>query len=247
MRRELRILLITSLLGATWAWGGELLVAGSKMEMFRIDEGDIDIHGLRYLTRETVLQAMELTPETSVWSDTDLWVTDLGALPLVRSANVVRQLPHTIIVSLLERQPVALVPTPTLEPVDGDGILLPLDPTSHRLDLPILETEYPFVEGRRIMPSRTRVLASEVNRLMQADTAFLQMLSEVRWGKDSSLVARWSKPDVDFLLPFGLSAKRLREGLIVLAHAINRTPHDLPKSVDLRFADLVVVRRANEN
>jgi hypothetical protein len=147
----------------------------------------------------------------------------------------------------LERQPVALVPTPTLEPVDGDGILLPLDPASHRLDLPILETEYPFVEGRRIMPSRTRVLASEVNRLMQADTAFLQMLSEVRWGEDSSLVARWSKPDVDFLLPFGLSAKRLREGLIVLAHAINRTPRDLPKSVDLRFADLVVVRRANEN
>ena len=247
MRRELRILLVTSLLGATWAWGGELLVAGSRMEMFRINEGDIDIHGLRYLTRETVLQAMELTPESSVWSNTDLWVTDLSALPLVRSANVVRQLPHTIIVSLLERQPVALVPTPTLEPVDGDGIRLPLDPASHRLDLPILETEYPFVEGRRIMPPRTRVLASEVNRLMQADTAFLQMLSEVRWGKDSSLVARWSKPDVDFLLPFGLSAKRLREGLIVLAHAMNQTPHDLPKSVDLRFADLVVVRRVNEN
>ena len=47
MRRELRILLITSLLGAIWAWGGELLVAGSKMESFKIDEGDIDIHGLR--------------------------------------------------------------------------------------------------------------------------------------------------------------------------------------------------------
>ena len=247
MRRELRILLITSLLGAIWAWGGEILVAGSKMEIFKIDEGDIDIHGLRYLTRETVLQAMDLTPETSVWSDTDLWVEDLGALPLVRSANVVRRLPHTIIVSLLERQPVALVPTPTMEPVDGDGIRLPLDPASHRLDLPILETEYPFMEGGRIMPPRTRLLASEVNRLMQADTAFLQMLSEVRWGKDNSLVARWSKPAVDFLLPLGLSAERLREGLIALTHAINQTPRNLPKSIDLRFANLVVVRRANEN
>ncbi|GIS80455.1 MAG: hypothetical protein CM1200mP14_20210 [Gammaproteobacteria bacterium] len=72
------------------------------------------------------------------------------------------------------------------------------------------------------------LVASEVNRLMQADTAFLQMLSEVRWGKDNSLVARWSKPAVDFLLPLGLSAERLREGLIALTHAINQTPRIYP-------------------
>ena len=74
MRRELRVLLVTALLGVTWAWGGELSVAVSRMEVFRVHEVDIDIHGLRYLTRETVLQAMELTPETSVWSDTETWV-----------------------------------------------------------------------------------------------------------------------------------------------------------------------------
>ncbi len=247
MRRELRVLLVTALLGVTWAWGGELSVAVSRMEVFRVHEVDIDIHGLRYLTRETVLQAMELTPETSVWSDTETWVEALGELHLVRSATVIRRLPHTIVVSLLERQPVALVATPTLEPVDGDGILLPLDPASHRLDLPILETDDSPIDGGRIMPQRTRVLAGEVDRLMRADTAFLQMLSEVRWGEGNSLVARWSEPSVDFLLPFGLSPERLQEGFVVLGHAMTRTPGDVPESVDLRFADLVVVRRANGN
>ena len=105
MRRELRILFVTIVLGVSWAWGGEALVAVSKMEVFRIDEADIDINGLHYLTPETVISAMGLTPETSVWSDTKTWTETLAALPLVRSATVVRRLPHTIVVSLLERRP----------------------------------------------------------------------------------------------------------------------------------------------
>lgn len=247
MRRELRILFVTIVFGVSWAWGGEALVAVSKMEVFRIDEADIDINGLHYLTPETVISAMGLTPETSVWSDTETWTETLVTLPLVQSATVVRRLPHTIVVSLLERRPVALVPTPTLEPVDGDGIWLPLDPAVHQLDLPILETEYPLVDGRRIMPLRTRILAGEVDRLMSADTTFLQMLSEVRWGEGNSLVARWSSPDVDFFLPLGLSTERLRKGRTVLRHAMNRTPNRPPKSIDLRFAGLVLVRRDNGN
>jgi hypothetical protein len=49
---------------------------------------------------------------------------------------------------------------------------------------------------------------------------------------------------VDFLMPPQTPAARLREGLGALADASSKTPDRMPTTVDLRFEDQVVVRRA---
>jgi POTRA domain, FtsQ-type len=241
MRRELRILLITVVFGASWAWGGRVPEAVASMEQFRITH--VDVQGLHYLSRPEVMDALAVTDGSSVFGDTDAWAERLTVHPLVRSARVERRIPDGLLVVIEERTPVALVPTPTLEPVDGEGVILPLDPAEYRLDLPVVAAEQPLAPGSRLVPEDARILVAEVERLMVADTAFLQMVSEVSWREDRTIVARWTEPSVDFLMRPGVPAARLNAGLTVLADAASRSPHGVPDVIDLRFADQVVVRR----
>lgn len=243
MRRELRILLATVLLGAAWTWGGRVPEALSVMEAFRVTE--VEIRGVRYLTRSDVLEAIRVGPETSVWGDLDSWAEALRAHPLVRTVEVERRIPNALVITIGERVPVALVWTPTVVPVDEEGILLPLDPAEHRLDLPLVDVGRAPAAGSRLLPGQARELVAEVARLMSIDTAFLQMVSEVRWGERRTIVARWIEPDVEFLLPLGVSQDRLREALNALAHAASNTSGEVPEVIDLRFADQVVVRRTS--
>ena len=232
MRRELRILLVTVLLGAAWTWGPQVPEALAGMEAFRVTE--IEIEGLRYLKRSAVLETMRVGPETSVWGDLDSWAEALLTHPLVRTVQVQRRIPHTLVISIGELVPVALVSTPTVEPVARDRVRLPLDDVGRAP-----------AAGSRLLPGQARELVAEVARLMSVDIAFLQMVSEVRWGERRSIVARGVDPDVVFLLPLGVSPKRLREGLNALAHALSNAPGEVPEGIDLRFADQVVVRRTS--
>lgn len=242
MRRELKILSSTLVLAGLWTGAGRVPEALASLETFRVT--DVQIRGLRYLPREEAMALLTVEPETSLWADVDLIAEELRRHGLVQAVRVRRRIPGTLIVQVSERRPVALVPTPTLEPVDAEGVRLPLDPARHRLDLPVLEvSEWP-ARGARLLPDRARRLAAEVGRLQEADTAFLQRVSDVHWDGDGTLVARWSEPRVDFLLSPGTSPRRLREGFAALADALQRQGEAPPILVDLRYADQVVVRRS---
>jgi cell division septal protein FtsQ len=240
MRSQLRIVLVTLLIGASWVWGGRISRAVAGMDAFRVR--DVEIVGLDAVERAEILELLDVTFQSSVWTDTEEWAERVGAHPLLREARVTRRLPGTLVVTVVERRPVALVPTPTLEPVDAEGRWLPLDPARRRLDLPVLETDARLAEGARLLPARVRQLATEVDRLRQADTTFLQMVSGVAWIDSTTIVARWSEPRVDLLLVPGTSPSRLREGLSVLAHVLDRVIECSPAAIDLRYADQVVVR-----
>lgn len=244
MRRDLRILFASVALGAVAQWGHEIPEAVSRMETFRI--ASIDVRGVRYLTTDEVIAQLEITPQTSVWTDTEVWTERLRAHAMVRDAKITRRVPNGLLVEVVERRPIALAPTPTLEPIDAEGYRLPLDPARYRLDLPIISTHHFPPDGSRLFPEDVRALVAEVDHLMNADTAFHQMVSSVRWGERGTLIARWTEPRVEFLLPRQASPTRLREGLVALANAMSRSPGDVPQAIDLRFTDQVVVRRARD-
>lgn len=245
MRRDVRILLATTCVAAAAQWGPAVPEALSRMRTFRVDE--VEVRGTRFLTREEVVARLGVTPESSVWTSKDVWRERLLSDPLVRDVVITRKVPNGLLVTVVERQPIALAPTPVLEPVDAEGRRLPLDPAKHRLDLPVIATDRMPPDDAQRFPEDVRVLAAELEHLMSADTAFLQMVSSVRWGDDETVVARWTEPRVEFLLPLGASPARLREGLSALANAMSRSPGDPPEAVDLRFADQVVVRRVRKD
>ncbi|MBM4185261.1 MAG: FtsQ-type POTRA domain-containing protein [Gemmatimonadetes bacterium] len=241
MRRDVRILLATACFGAAIAWGGRIPAAIVDMEMFRVE--DISVRGLRYLEEAQVVQLLALAPETSVWSDKAPWRERVASHPLVKDVRVSRRLPDGLLVVVTERTPIALGPTPTLEPMDADGRRLPLDPSEYRLDLPVIHTSRRPPRGARHFPRDVRRLAAEVEHLMASDTSFLQLVSSVAWSGQGAVAVRWAEPEVEFLLPVQASPARLREGLGALADAASRTREGMPDVIDLRFADQVVVRR----
>lgn len=238
MRRDLHILAGTVLFGVLWAAGSRVPEAMAAMETFRV--ADVEVRGNRYLDAAEVEALLRLADDASIWEDVDELERRVAAYPLVLEATVRRRLPATFTVNVVERVPVALVATPTYEAVDAEGVRLPIDPARFRLDLPVLEPPRRVAPGATFVPAETRRLASVVSRLTARDTAFLQRVSEVSWLDDATIRARWIEPRVDFLLPPDATARRFREGLAALAHAVGGG-HS-PAVVDLRFADQVVVR-----
>jgi cell division septal protein FtsQ len=241
MRRDAKILLTTACLGAVATWSDAVPEALATMEAFRIAE--VEVRGARYLAEDEVIGLLRLTAETSLWSDADVWTERLLAHPMIEQARVTRRIPNGLLVTVTERTPIALAPTPTLEPIDAQGYRLPIDPAEFRLDLPVIETTRRPARGARLFPAEVRRLAAEVEHLMAVDTAFLQLVSSVSWDDRGSLLVRWTEPPVEFLLPPKASPARLREGIDALADALARFGGRAPAAIDLRFADQVVVRR----
>jgi hypothetical protein len=240
MRRDAKILLTTACLGAVATWGDTGREALVSWGAFHVQ--DVEVRGARYLSDDAVVRILGLLPGTSVWSDTDVWTERLLSHPLIKEVRVTRRLPDGLLVVVTERQPIALAPTPTLEPVDAEGYRLPIDPVEFRLDLPLIHTTRRPPEGSRLFPEDVRRLAAEVEHLMAADTAFLQLVSSVAWDEGGVVIARWTEPPVAFLLPPQAPPARLREGISALADAVEKSAGRPPETIDLRFADQVVVR-----
>lgn len=244
MRRDLKIVLGTLVLGCSFLvfeHGREWL---SGLSTFHVKK--VEVVGVMYVPENEIVSLMSLHSSSSVWDDRQVWVDRVEQHPMVRSAEISRRFPGGLRVTVEEREPVALAPTPTLEPIDVDGYRLPVDPSRHRLDLPVLATRSNPARGARLVPRDVRALAGELGRMMNGDTAFLQRISEMSWAADGSLRVSWTEPAVDFLLPPGAPGVRLREGLAALADAVSARPTDPPEEIDLRFADQVVVRRTRD-
>lgn len=241
MRSEGKVLLATLAFGPVLFWGPELPDALATMETFKVTE--VEVLGTLYLTEDTVVSSLELGGLASVWGDTDVWRERVEAHPLVLRAEVQRRLPNGLRVIVEERRPVALAATPILEPLDGEGHRLPIDPTRFGLDLPIIAADRMPPEGASVFPEEVRLLAAEIEHLRRADEELVRRISTLSREDDGSLSLRLISPDVSLLVRPGTSLGRLKEAEAALTDAISRTPGDLPDVVDLRFADQVVVRR----
>jgi cell division septal protein FtsQ len=211
----------------------------SESDLFRVAQ--VDVEGARYLAEEEALEVAAVASDANLWDRTDDVAERLRGHALIQDARVRRRFPRTLVLEVVERDPVALLPTPTLTPVDRHGRSLPVDPAFHVLDLPLLQ---PAQEGmdRSLTPAQIRDLASEIHRLSRLDPLLHGSLSDVSMGSWGEVVLRLAEPRVTVRYPPPMTPGRLREGLLVLADVMERHPDRTPNTVDLRFADQVVVR-----
>jgi cell division septal protein FtsQ len=191
----------------------------------------VAVEGVRYLSAEEVERAAGVPAEANLWEDTAPVAARVRSHPLVRDAHVRRKLPGTLVVQVDEREPIALVPTPTLEPIDREGRLLPIDPARHALDLPVLRPgPVPDVRATR-----------EAARLAELDPEFWSAVSVVTAEGAGDLTLEWGDPPLRIRLRTPVEPVRLREARAVLADLTERSGRR-PAMLDLRFADQVVVR-----
>lgn len=206
--------------GAPW-WGARLLSHLSYFQLRRVE-----VYGRQFIQPAEVLARLRVDTNTSIWTDLGVLERRVAAHPQVRSVEIERKLPGTLVVRLTENLPVAFVPVRQgLQVVDADGRTLPIDPSRTSVDLPVVA---------------------------RADIAMLHLLADVRArtpelfdristvrrdGRDELALAL---PDVTVRAMADVSARRLAD-IIPVEHDLARR-HARVAELDLRFRDQVIAR-----
>jgi hypothetical protein len=109
----------------------------------------IQVSGTRYLTPEAVVRGMGLGDQANVFDDLGELTRRVESIGGVARATVTRRLPATLVVSIVEVEPVALAAGPSgLIPVGQDARPLPYDVVRAPVDAPIVsDANRPLLEG----------------------------------------------------------------------------------------------------
>lgn len=123
-----------------------------RMDFFRVRK--LEIVGTRYIATSDIVSRANVDTTRSVWDPTGLIEGRVRTHPGVATVNVRRRLPGTLVITVTEHQPIALVPGPQgFRVYDRRGVALPVDPTRVPVDAPVLA---------------------------RADTALLRLLADLR-------------------------------------------------------------------
>ena len=119
---------------ASPAWGPRVL---GELAFFHVRK--IEIVGARYTPADELLERLHVDTTRSIWDSLQPLVARAESHPQVEHATISRRFPGTLIVTVVERRPVALAPTADgLRALDENGRTLPLDPTRTPVDAPIV-------------------------------------------------------------------------------------------------------------
>lgn len=134
-----------------------------RMDFFRVRR--VEIVGARYLSPSDILARLHVDTTASVWDPTAPLVARVAAHPEIQSVAIRRKLPGTLVVTVTERVPVALVPTSGgLRAYDARGVQLPIDLTRATVDAPVLaQRDLPLLRLLGVMRSGLPSLYRRVN------------------------------------------------------------------------------------
>ena len=125
---------------------------GRSLAFFRVQR--VEVRGATYARPADIVARLGVDTLASVWDPVAPLERKVRAMTAVRDAHVTRRLPSTLVVTIDEVLPIALVPgSKGLQAVDEGGHVLPIDPSVQALDLPVAE---------------------------RADTAVLRLLADLR-------------------------------------------------------------------
>lgn len=219
------------------------LAPGALTRIALFDVATVRVDGAQLVSDLEILEWAAIPDTASVWDDRSLWEAAVAAHPVVRDVRIRRDLPSTLIIEVEEREPVAFVATPLLEPVDLEGHILPVDPSRVRLDLPVVRLLAKAGDDALPPPHRLRPPVEAVARLRQ-NPAFHVRLSELREEPDGSATALWgSSPGLEVRLRLPVDPIRIEEGLEILEEELSIDTLATPIYLDLRWDDQVVVGR----
>ena len=109
----------------------------STLDYFHVQT--VQLEGARFLTPTAVVAALGADTSVSVFDDPELFRAKVESIPLVAHASVRRRLPGTLVVTIVERMPVALVATKDgFRGVDSAGTILQIDPALSAFDAPVV-------------------------------------------------------------------------------------------------------------
>lgn len=212
---------LVALVATTGWWGPRVL---APLAFFHVRS--IELRGVVYAPVPELLARLGVDSLQSVWQPLPPLAARVRVHPLVAEAEVRRQLPGTLVVTVQERVPVAWAgDSGGIGPVDGTGRRLPLDGRTTPLDLPVA---------------------------VDADTALLRFLDALRRdapGLFARVTAVARPTPREFRVSLGaLRVRALPEVTVARFQDIFPVESDLARrhvavaELDLRFRDQVIAR-----
>ena len=217
------------------AWG--VRAGARQMAFFRVRS--VEVRGARYLQPSEIISRLKVDTLASLWDDLTPYRNRLRGDPQVSDVSVSRKMPGTLVVTIKENLPVALIQTPAgLLPYDSTGKQLPIDPARTNLDLPIVATDDPvllkLVGAIRAAEPRVYARIEEAKRTGREEI----LLTLSRGAGSADTISRGRSLLVR--VPIGLSVERLADIFPVESDLAHRQLHI--GELDLRYHDQVIAR-----
>ena len=218
-RRIAAVALLAAIVSPFWA--RPLL---SSMEFFRVRR--IEIRDARFTPPAEIRQRLKVDTTFSIWNDLEPLRQRVAAHPQVSRVRISRRFPSTLVVSVEEHQPVALVPSKNgLRAYDAEGRGLPLDPSRTPVDVPVMvRADTGMLRFLGQLQAVQRDLFARVNEIRRNGRDELVL--------DLVTVSVRIRPDI--------SVERLAQVSSVEAELARRQRR--ARELDFRFRDQVIAR-----
>jgi cell division septal protein FtsQ len=222
------------------AWGAR--AAARQMAFFRVRT--VEIRGVRYLQPNEIVSRLRIDTVASLWDDLEPYRQRVRKHPQVSDVKITRRMPGTLVVTIQENLPVALIQTSAgLLPYDSIGRQLPIDPARTSLDLPIVATTDPVLLKLvgAIRAGEPQVFARlEEARRTGRDEILLTLSRRARAAGVAGDTAAPEGRTLRVRVPVGLSVERLADIFPVETDLARRQAR--VGELDLRYRDQVIAR-----
>jgi cell division protein FtsQ len=230
-----------------------LLLSGIAAVAVTANSWKHDFRVLRVRTQgNTLIADSDIVGMAAVLKNGKLFDVDLNGTrmrlqgnPFIKTASVAREIPDGIAITVTERRPIAALVLDRILYLDAEGYVLPPVRSGKVFDLPVLTGELPAsdcIPGRQIRTRRLREALEILTTAERVGSDLYHMISEIHCAADSSYVLFTAESGVPVVFGRGDIAVKLvtLDGFwkqIVMPRGAAQL-----RTVDLRFADQVVVR-----
>jgi cell division septal protein FtsQ len=222
------------------AWG--LRAAARQMAFFRVRA--VEVRGVRYLQPNEILSRLQVDTLASLWDDLEPYRRRVRGHAQVADVKITRRMPGTLVVTIQENLPVALIQTSTgLLPYDSLGKQLPIDPSRTNLDLPIVASNDPVLLKLvgAIRATEPRLFARiEEARRNGREEILLTLSRRSEFGSAAGDSAAAGSRTLRVRVPVGLSVERLADIFPVETDLARRQVR--VGELDFRYRDQVIAR-----
>ena len=207
----------------------------ARLAFFRVRR--IEIDGARYAPPSELVARLRVDTTWSVWTDLPTLERRVQGHPLVADARVERHLPSTLRVVVVERAPVAMMPTASgVTVLDSAGRMLPIDPSR------VGGVDVPIVGGRdtlllRVLGALRRDAPSLFARVSEARRAGPE---EVRFAMSPDPSIAGAVTPLTVRASLDVTPQRFADLLPVEGDLARRRVR--ATEIDLRFRDQVIAR-----
>jgi len=206
----------------------------------------VEVRGAARVSAERILDVAGVAPGTNLWRlDSDAVVGRLEALPEIRRAEVIRELPGRVTILVEERRPFTLVHGNRLHWMDEEGRVLGEEPQAVVPPVPVITglTEDEVATMRTEPSPKARAAIALIRTLLRSGSPLAAEISEIDMSRREGPIL-WTVDGIEVRLGTEDWEERLARLEGVLSQVASE--EGAVSAIDLRFRDQVVLKRGGQ-